>query len=160
MTKQIIEAEERGELISRTISNEKLQPIGTITLYHINNRSGFLATWIGKPFFGKGYNQKAKETFLYELFSELGIDKVFMKIKKSNQRSIRAAEKLPYSEKGNLLYPAVYNEINREQEVYDLYVIRKTNYLYAMYGDSTFDMEEINLEAWNRWYTCAGCESY
>ncbi|MBO8157803.1 MAG: GNAT family N-acetyltransferase [Bacillaceae bacterium] len=145
ITKQLIEEEDRGKLISRTILNEKLQPIGTITLYNIQNNTGFLATWIGKPYFGRGYNQKAKETFLFELFTELGIESVFMKIKKSNSRSKRAAEKLPYSEPGKFLYPEIYNQINMEQELYDLYVIQKHRYLNIMYQDIAF--EEVNQEA-------------
>src|SRR5690625_4992841 len=50
ITKQTIEAEENGELISRTILDEYYQPIGTINLFDINENHGFLATWIGQPF--------------------------------------------------------------------------------------------------------------
>src|SRR5690625_3990858 len=78
ITKQTIEAEERGELISRTIVNEYNHPIGTINLFDIQNNCGFLATWIGQPYFGKGYNQIAKEQFLDELFFEKSIQAVFM----------------------------------------------------------------------------------
>lgn len=63
ITKQTIEAEERGELISRTILDEQYQPIGTINLFDIVDDYGFLATWIGKPYFGKGYNSLAKTQF-------------------------------------------------------------------------------------------------
>ena len=60
ITKQIIEAEERGELISRTILDEWGSPIGTISLYDIQENAGFLGTWLGKPYHGKGYNQASK----------------------------------------------------------------------------------------------------
>src|SRR5690606_25457176 len=76
LTKQLIEAEEQGLVISRTILDEYNQPIGTINLFDINNRSGFLATWIGKPYFGKGYNKMAKELFFEELFFHRGIENV------------------------------------------------------------------------------------
>src|SRR5690606_35290819 len=55
LTKQTIEAEERGELISRTILDEWDNPIGTINLFDIRENAGFLGTWIGKPYHGKGY---------------------------------------------------------------------------------------------------------
>lgn len=63
ITKQLIEAEERGELISRTILDEWGSPIGTISLYDIFDQTGFLGTWLGKPYHGKGYNQLAKDAF-------------------------------------------------------------------------------------------------
>ena len=68
VTKQTIEAEKRGELISRTILDEYEKPIGTINLFDICHNYGFLATWLGRPYFGKGYNQIAKEQFFNELF--------------------------------------------------------------------------------------------
>ncbi|SFT09765.1 hypothetical protein SAMN05428962_4367 [Paenibacillus sp. BC26] len=67
VTKQLIGEEERGTCISRTILDEVGHPIGTIDLYDIVNQTGFLATWIGAPYFGQGYNQRAKEAFLTEL---------------------------------------------------------------------------------------------
>ena len=43
----------------------------------------------------------AKETFFKELFFELGIETVFMRIRKKNIRSLKAAEKLPYAVMAN-----------------------------------------------------------
>lgn len=131
LTKQLIAAENNGELISRTILDEFEQPIGTINLYDIKNRCGFLATWVGQPYFGKGYNKVAKQLFLDELFFTLEMETVFMKVRKYNERSIRAATKLPYVENGNQLYNDVYRAINQHEEVYDLFVITKE--LYASY---------------------------
>ncbi len=68
ITKQTIESEERGELISRTILDEWGAPIGTINLYDIQDNAGFLGTWLGKPYHGKGYNNLAKDAFFEELF--------------------------------------------------------------------------------------------
>lgn len=70
ITKQTIEAEERGELISRTILDEWGNPIGVISLYDLEDNAGFLGTWLGKPYHGKGYNQIAKSAFFQELFYE------------------------------------------------------------------------------------------
>lgn len=71
MTKQLIEEEQNGITISRTIVDDWGQPIGTISVYDIQDGAGFLGTWIGQPFQGMGYNQKAKLLFLQELFSNM-----------------------------------------------------------------------------------------
>lgn len=128
LTKQIIAAECNGELISRTILDEFEQPIGTINLYDIHQQSGFLATWVGQPYFGKGYNKLAKQLFLDELFFTLNIETVFMKVRKNNARSLRAVAKMEYVENANQLYPDVYHAINAVEEVYDLFVITKEHY--------------------------------
>lgn len=131
LTKQTIEAEEQGELISRTITDEWGNPIGTINLYDIEENTGFLGTWIGKPYHGKGYNQLAKDAFFQELFLELGIETVFMRIRKVNGRSKKAAEKLPYVIQVNDYRPQVYRMLNPNpmEEEYDLYEIPKDLFL-------------------------------
>jgi len=130
ITKQTIEAEERGELISRTILDEHYQPIGTINLFDIAEDYGFLATWVGRPYFGKGYNGLAKTQFFNELFNETYIQKILLKVRNTNARSLRAVQKLSYVEKANLLYPVLYEQINAESRyMYDLFVIHKESYL-------------------------------
>ncbi|QCJ43132.1 GNAT family N-acetyltransferase [Bacillus sp. S3] len=132
ITKQTIEAEERGECISRTILDEWGSPIGTINLYDIENQAGFLGTWLGKPFHGKGYNSPAKDAFFQELFYEAGIEIVFMRIRKVNIRSIKAAEKLPYVVKANETRSSIYQQLNANGEVYDLYEIPKDLYTFHL----------------------------
>src|SRR5690625_831681 len=119
LTKQIIEAEFNGELISRTIMDEYEQPIGTINLYDIYNNTGFLATWIGQPYFGKGYNKLAKETFLKELFYYTNIRTVYMKIRKTNKRSLKSATKITYIKQANKLITSLYQIINQLEKVYE-----------------------------------------
>jgi RimJ/RimL family protein N-acetyltransferase len=133
ITKQTIEAEERGELISRTILDEWGNPIGTINLFDIQDGAGFLGTWLGKPYHGKGYNQLAKDAFFKELFYELSIETIFMRIRKVNVRSIKAAEKLPYVTFANETRKSLLDEINQGEDIYNLYEISKDNYtLYMM----------------------------
>lgn len=127
LTKQVIEAEERGELISRTIIDEWGAPIGTINLFDISEQKGFLGTWIGKPYFGKGYNKLAKEAFFEELFFEKNITTIFMRIRKENLRSFQAALKLPYCTLANDLQPDLYKKINEVNE-YNLFQIEKDQY--------------------------------
>ena len=38
--------------------------LACISLYDIENGAGFLGTWLGKPYHGKGYNAIRKRNFL------------------------------------------------------------------------------------------------
>lgn len=125
VTKQLMEEEEKGNVISRTIISDFGQPIGTINLFDVEDGAGFLGTWIGSPFQGLGYNKKAKESFLQELFFELDIHTVFLRIRKNNSKSIRATQKLGYALNANESHPSIYAEINATEEVFDLYYIPK-----------------------------------
>ncbi|TLS35717.1 GNAT family N-acetyltransferase [Pseudalkalibacillus caeni] len=146
LTKQTIEAEERKELISRTVTDEWGNPIGTINLFDINNNAGFLGTWIGKPYHGKGYNRVAKEAFFDELFFEQDIQTVFMRIRKENIRSQKAAEKIPYVTLANETRKDVYDQLNANGDIYNLYQIEKDNYMLHTLRQ-THNHEEIIEEA-------------
>ncbi|GIN40403.1 MULTISPECIES: GNAT family N-acetyltransferase [Heyndrickxia] len=147
LTKQIIEAEEQGKLISRTITDEWENPIGTINLYDIEDNAGFLGTWIGKPYHGKGYNQLAKEAFFNEVFYELGIETIFMRIRKENIRSRKAAEKLPYTIKANETRKSVFEQLNSTGYIYDLYEISKDLFSLHMMRNSSIKEDTQALEA-------------
>ncbi|OAS18370.1 GNAT family N-acetyltransferase [Paenibacillus oryzisoli] len=129
ITKQLIAEEEQETCISRTILNEMGHPIGTIDLYDIVNKTGFLATWIGTRYFGKGYNQRAKESFFTELFLESNIETVFLKVRKQNIRSKKAVEKLSYAKLANTINHQIYKSINNEQQIYDLYQVERLDFL-------------------------------
>lgn len=140
MTNQLMEDEENGKVVSRTILDDWGQPIGSITLYDVQDGAGFLGTWIGVPYQGKGYNQKAKELFLEELFFELDFQCVFLKIRKENTKSIRAALKLGYAVDAKESHPSLYKEINQSEKQFELFKIQKdTFYLYmaTRNGEST-----------------------
>lgn len=128
LTKQAIEAEERGELVSRTIVDEWGTPIGTINLYDICEQSGFLGTWIGKPYFGKGYNRLAKEAFFEELFFEKNITTIYMRIRKENVRSYQAAMKLPFCMIATELPASLLIKMNKTSD-YHFFKIEKDQYL-------------------------------
>lgn len=129
LTKQLMQEEDNGLSISRTICDERANPIGTITLYDITNASGFLATWIGRPFFGKGYNRTAKEEFFQELFFSLSIESVYMKIRKTNERSLRAALKLPYVAIATEAEQRLFEKANKTNELYHLLHISKCEFI-------------------------------
>ncbi|WP_062357084.1 GNAT family N-acetyltransferase [Bacillus kwashiorkori] len=133
MTKQMMEAEERGELISRTIIDEWGNPIGVITLYDINEHAGFLGTWLGKPYHGKGYNSIAKEQFFHELFYEKEIETIFMRIRQENIRSQKAAEKLPYVIQANDTRASLLIQINNNQNGFQYFLYEIPKDFYTLY---------------------------
>ncbi|MFD0049506.1 GNAT family N-acetyltransferase [Actinomycetes bacterium NPDC127524] len=147
VTKQTMEAEESGHLISRTITDEWENPIGTISLFDVQDSAGFLGTWLGKPYHGKGYNAMAKEAFFNELFFELNIETVFMRIRKKNLRSIGAAEKLPYAVKANESRKYMYDAINENGDIFDLYEIPKDLYTLHILRQQQDDDSQHLLEA-------------
>lgn len=143
LTKKLIESEHEGELISRTILDEYEQPMGTINLYDIHGNSGFLATWIGKEYFGQGYNEPAKQAFFNELFYQLEIETIFMKIRVTNERSLRAVAKLDYVIHANTIYQEVFESINAKEYVYELFAITKEHYTsYLQFSQQTENTEE------------------
>ncbi len=148
LTKQTIEAEERGELISRTILDEWGSPIGTINLFDLQDNAGFLGTWLGKPYHGKGYNQLAKDAFFNELFYDMDIEKIFMRVRKINERSNKAAAKLPYVAFANNTRKSLLDEINAGQDIYNLYEISKDQYtLHTLRTAAVYEESQHLLEA-------------
>lgn len=130
-TKEMIELESERDLISRTILNESEEAIGTINLYDLYENSGFLNTWIGQPYFGNGYSKVSKELFFEELFLTTRIEVVYLKIRKTNIRSLKSTIKLPYAQLGNTTHAEVYEYINEAAEIFDLFVVEKVAYLHS-----------------------------
>ncbi|MDG2653953.1 GNAT family N-acetyltransferase, partial [Vibrio parahaemolyticus] len=56
--------------LSRMIVNEENEIIGLTTLKHINyeKNQSHIGSWLGYPYWGKGYNEAAKKKFLKLLF--------------------------------------------------------------------------------------------
>jgi RimJ/RimL family protein N-acetyltransferase len=147
MTKQTMEAEDRGELISRTILDEWGSPIGTISLFDIQNYAGFLGTWLGKPYHGKGYNQRAKDAFFNELFFELDIETIFMRIRKENIRSQKAAEKLPYVINANETRKSLLDQLNSNGTIFQLLEIPKDLYTFHVLRNNMDEDTSHRMEA-------------
>jgi len=131
MTRQVMVEEHFGKTVSRTITDDWGKPIGVITLFDVADGAGFLGTWIGKPYQGKGYNQRAKIEFFKELFFELGFQTIFMKIRKVNKQSQRAAQKLGYVTDARETHPMLYAQVNSGDIPFELFKVDKDNfYLY------------------------------
>lgn len=142
MTKQLIEEEQLGLTISRTIVDNYGQPVGTINLYDIEDGAGFLGTWIGVPYQGMGYNQSAKKEFLTELFFHHNIHTVFLRIRKGNEKSKRASLKLPYVIEANETHKALFEEINAGEFKFDLYRIPKDLFYLVTAHDNAEEEEQ------------------
>lgn len=141
MTKQLIEEEQLGLTISRTILGDYGQPIGTISIFDIDQGAGFLGTWIGKPYQGLGYNQKAKLQFLSELFFEYNFHTVFLRIRQGNDRSRAAALKLSYVLCAEESHSTLLHEINQGDVKYNLFKIPK-DLFYLTTAHTNIDEEE------------------
>ncbi|GGG14102.1 alanine acetyltransferase [Lysinibacillus alkalisoli] len=143
MTKQLMEEEAAGTAVSRTIIDDWNQVIGTISLFDIQEGAGFLGTWIGEPFQGKGYNQRAKHDFLSELFFELDFHTVFLRIRVENIKSQRAAMKLPYVVEANESHPTLLQQINANGNEFKLYQIPRD--LFYMVAAQTANEEVVAM---------------
>ncbi|WP_106477347.1 GNAT family N-acetyltransferase [Phytohalomonas tamaricis] len=95
---QMREQEQQGKVVSRVILNEHAEPIGvtTLMLFDHAKKHCHIATWLGQPYWHKGYNQASKDEILNLAFYELGMKIVFSGIRASNHRSCNSQIKLPY----------------------------------------------------------------
>ena len=136
-TKSFIEyiriQEKIGTQYSRVILNEKDELIGVITLKDIDldRKIAHIGTWIGSAYWGKGYNELAKEEILKHAFLKLKLDYVFAGAAIHNIRSQKAQEKLPYMKLHvDHLFPAELKKIEHEtQSKCILNVIEKEDFL-------------------------------
>ncbi|MGH0428653.1 GNAT family N-acetyltransferase [Bacillus hominis] len=93
-----IEEERQKKSLSRVIVNEENEIIGLTTLKHINyeKKKSHIGSWLGYPYWGKGYNEAAKKEIFKIAFLDLQLTYVFAGAKTTNIRSLKAQEKLPY----------------------------------------------------------------
>lgn len=93
-----IEEERQKRSLSRMIVNEENEIIGLTTLKHINyeKKQSHIGSWLGYPYWGKGYNEAAKKEIFKIAFLNLQLSYVFAGAKTNNVRSLKAQEKLPY----------------------------------------------------------------
>ncbi|BCD25087.1 hypothetical protein BC30090_3984 [Bacillus cereus] len=80
------------------IVNAENEIIGLTTLKHINyeKKQSHIGSWLGYPYWGKGYNEAAKKEIFKIAFLDLQLSYVFAGAKTNNIRSLKAQEKLPY----------------------------------------------------------------
>ena len=82
-------------VVPRVIINEDNTLVGMITLwdYSYFRQEGFLATIIGETYWGRGYNQLAKQLFFEEVFNIQKLNQIYLLVRNHNERSIAACRK-------------------------------------------------------------------
>lgn len=96
---RLMQLEEKlGHHISRVILDEGNNIIGVISLKNIDEmqKSCHVGTWLGREYWGKGYNEIAKIEILKIAFEKLHLNYVFAGARLENIRSQKAQAKLPY----------------------------------------------------------------
>lgn len=96
--RQMQAQERQGKVVSRVILDERDRPVGVTTLMLIDRwrKRCHIATWLGAPYWHRGYNLASKNMILALAFDQLGMEIVFSGVRKRNLRSLRAQAKLPY----------------------------------------------------------------
>lgn len=144
-----IQGEERmGHQVSRVIFNEEDKLIGVITLKGIDRKRGIahIGTWLGADYWGKGYNELAKEEMFKYAFETLQLNRVFAGARIANERSLAAQKKLPYVRFDvGAQFPEELEKIEQEtNEKCILNVVEKDdfmNYLAKEYGQYKVKVE-------------------
>lgn len=117
---------EAADSIVRVIVDETDVPVGYIAIWDFNRfaKEGFLATIIGEEHWGKGYNHLAKSAFLSDVFRQ-GLEKIIVLVRRSNQRSLNAVRKLPYSsvisQEERVRLQNLYETITDEHEIFGIH---------------------------------------
>lgn len=96
---RLMQLEEKlGQQFSRVILDESNKIIGVISLKNIDEqqKSCHIGTWLGRQYWGKGYNEIAKTEMLKVAFERFHLNYVFAGARLENVRSQKAQAKLPY----------------------------------------------------------------
>lgn len=90
--------EAMGLAVHRLLIVPRNTLIGAISLLNIDSDAGTaeMGTWLGRAFWGRGYNRAAKEKMLHIAFAQLHLRRVFLITRADNLRSLRALAKLEY----------------------------------------------------------------
>ncbi|RXT08729.1 GNAT family N-acetyltransferase [Ammoniphilus sp. CFH 90114] len=126
--------ESEGKTVSRFVLNEGGEVIGATTLMEINKVEGTckLGSWLGQSYWGKGYNQAAKDAILRIAFEDLGLRLVFVGARRANLRSQKAQEKLPYITLGvEEQFPDIHQKLEEKE--------KQPCVLNVVYRDRYFD---------------------
>lgn len=132
------EQEKLGTQYSRVIFNENNELIGIITLKDIDKtkKTCEIGTWIGYPYWGKGYNELAKKEILYTAFAEMDLEYVFVAVKKTNIRSQKAQAKLPYIRMNvQHEFPEKYKKVQEQLKVPCLLNVIERNTFLKWYSE-------------------------
>lgn len=133
MIKYLQNEENELRVIPRVIINEEDIVVGLIILwdYSFFRQEGFLATVIGENHWGRGYNQIAKQLFFDELFALPHLDTIYLLVRKHNERSIAACNKISYIKQMSFAEDTELREFykGKIEDTHLIFYIKKENYI-------------------------------
>lgn len=137
---RLMQLEEKlGQQFSRMIFNEDDELIGVISLKGMDEKQKIchIGTWLGRQYWGKGYNQVAKMEMLKIAFERFQLNYVFAGARLANIRSQKAQAKLPYMtlNVGQQFYREWKKLEWLEQTPCILNVVRREDFLNWYYQD-------------------------
>lgn len=93
-----------GERLEFAIADESDQLLGITGLSEFSprDRRAVVGTWLGRPHWGSGANRESKALILRLGFEELGLQRISAYAHPGNERSIRALERLGFTQEGVL----------------------------------------------------------
>jgi [ribosomal protein S5]-alanine N-acetyltransferase len=99
------EQREAGERLEFVIAGEQDRPIGITGLSEFSQRDrrAVVGTWLGREHWGTGANQESKALVLALAFRTLGLQRVTAYAHPENDRSLRALERLGFTQEGTLV---------------------------------------------------------
>lgn len=131
-SRRVREQERAGKTLPRVILDEHDRLIGLTDLMFIDHakKSCHIGTWIGKEYWGQGFNEASKVAILKIAFEELGLERVFAGARVVNLRSQKAQEKLPFIRLHvEAEFPNEHEALeNKEQQPCVLHVFHKEDF--------------------------------
>jgi ribosomal-protein-alanine N-acetyltransferase len=96
---------EAGERLEFVIAGEQDRPIGITGLSEFSQRDrrAVVGTWLGREHWGTGANEESKALVLALAFRTLGLQRVSAYAHPENDRSLRALERLGFTQEGTLV---------------------------------------------------------
>lgn len=107
---------ESGERLEFAIADERDVAIGITGLSEFSRRDrrAVVGTWLGRQHWGTGANRESKELILAVAFELLGLLRVSAYAHPDNMRSLRALEKLGFTQEGVLRGWHVHDGVQRD----------------------------------------------
>jgi N-acetyltransferase len=102
---RMAEQRETGERLELVIAGADDVPIGITGLseFSARDRRAVVGTWLGRPYWGTGANTESKALILALGFATLGLQRISAYAHPDNARSIRALERLGFTQEGVLV---------------------------------------------------------
>ncbi len=116
-------ANRHNQVFVITIDND--HPIGDIEFDHITWRSGDaeMRIRIGEPeFWGKGYGTDSVRTLVRYGFEQINLQRVYLRVSRSNARAVRCYEKSHFRKEGKLM--RTVGDSESPQVVYLMRILR------------------------------------